>query len=149
MPEVRHDLTTCSLNYTIMAIGGKWKPFIVWYLHAALPDSCRYGELKRHIPWDISHKMFSQQLQELERDNIVVRTEYFEKPLRVEYSLTEQGKLLAPVILYMRDWGAAFGEKFGYEALVQRTHGALVDNCLYYGYDSESLKKKVQIKFEL
>lgn len=148
MEEKRHDLDTCSLNYAFSAISGKWKPYIIWYLHDAPNNTCRYGELKRKVPWDISHKMFTQQLQELERDHVIVRTEYQEKPLRVEYSLSETGKLLAPVVLYMRDWGAMAYERFTDEDLLSRSHGVKDQETLRYGYHSEELGKSVEITFK-
>ena len=146
----KNDLTSCSLSYTFDAIGGKWKPFIIWYLYAAPEGYYRYGELKRKIPWEISHKMFAQQLKELEEAHIISRTEYDEKPLRVEYSLTEAGSLLAPAILYLRDWGAAFGDKFCDEDLRERTLGVMgEDGCLRYKSESAVLGKSVEISFKL
>ena len=148
MLDNKNDLMTCSLSYTFNAIGGKWKPFIIWYLHATPTGICRYGELKRKIPWDITHKVFAQQLQELEDNNIITRTEYDEKPARVEYSLTEQGKFLVPVFLYMRDWGVVFGEQFAPEDL-KRTLGTQVDGSVLYDYASETLGKSVSVRFDL
>ena len=146
----KNDLTSCSLSYTFDAIGGKWKPFIIWYLYAAPEGYYRYGELKRKIPWEISHKMFAQQLKELEEAHIISRTEYDEKPLRVEYSLTEAGSLLALAILYLRDWGAAFGDKFCDEDLRERTLGVMgEDGCLRYKSESAVLGKSVEISFKL
>ena len=144
----KNDLTTCSLSYVFSSIDGKWKPFIIWYLWNAPDGIRRYGELKRKIPWDISHKMFAQQLRELGEAGIVVRTEYDEKPLRVEYSLTEQGRLLAPAILYLRDWGAAFGNKFTHEDMIDRTLGEKKEGALEYGYESKALGKSIKIRFE-
>lgn len=103
MDNYVHTLESCTLNFAFSAISGKWKPYILWYLHSTPGGVCRYGELKRLVPYDISHKIFTQQLQELESYNVIKRTEYDEKPKRVEYSLTEEGRLLIPVILYMRD----------------------------------------------
>lgn len=91
MDHYIHTLESCTLNFAFSAISGKWKPCILWYLHSAPGGVCRYGELKRLVPYDISHKIFTQQLQELEAYNIIKRTEYDEKPKRVEYSLTEAG----------------------------------------------------------
>lgn len=105
MDNYVHTLESCALNFAFSAISGKWKPYILWYLHSTPDGVCRYGELKRLVPYDISHKIFTQQLQELESYNVIKRTEYDEKPKRVEYSLTEEGRLLIPAILYMRDWG--------------------------------------------
>lgn len=145
----KNDLNSCSLSFVMNSISGKWKPFIIWYLYSAPGGVCRYGELKRKIPWDISHKMFAQQLTELERAKIINRMEYDEKPLRVEYSLTEAGKLLAPAILYLRDWGATFGDKFTEEDLLARTLAETENNTLHYGYTSGELQKSVSISFSL
>lgn len=144
----KNDLTTCSLSYVFSAFDGKWKPFIIWYLWSAPNGVCRYGELKRKIPWDISHKMFAQQLRELEEVKIVTRTEYDEKPLRVEYSLTEPGKLLAPAMLYLRDWGAEFGDNYTHEDMMNRTLGTKLGDALEYGYTSEALGKSISIRFD-
>lgn len=92
--------------------------------------------------------MFAQQLQELERDNIIARTEYDEKPLRVEYSLTEVGKLLVPVIYYLRDWGTIANPKFTQADLLERTRGEIADNIIKYSYESEKLNKSVNIEFK-
>lgn len=148
MVDHTDDLTTCSLSYAFSAISGKWKPFIIWYLNAAEDNTCRYGELKRRVPWKISHKIFTQQLRELELAKIIVRREYDERPMRVEYSLTDQGRLLAPVILYLRDWGAVFNEKFDAEDLLQRTQGRREGDLLRYGFASESLGKSVRLDFK-
>lgn len=107
----------------------------------------RYGELKRLVPYDISHKIFTQQLQELEAYNIIKRTEYDEKPKRVEYSLTEPGKLLLPVILYMRDWGI-LASKDCQPGTIERTHGQPQGSTIHYGYRSEALDKSVDITFQ-
>lgn len=146
--DIQHTFESCSLNYACTAISGKWKPYIIWYLYDVPNGKCRYGELKRRVPYNISHKMFTQQLQELERDNIIARTEYDEKPLRVEYSLTEEGKLLAPVILYMRDWGAIANPKFSKDDLLSRSHGVVDGDTIKYSYKSEKLGKAVSIEFE-
>lgn len=150
MEPIEHTFESCSLNFACSAISGKWKPYIIWYLYDAPNGVCRYGELKRRVPYNISHKMFTQQLQELERDHIISRTEYDEKPLRVEYSLTEEGKLLAPVILYLRDWGVIANPKFAEteKTLLARTQGVVEDTSISYAYHSEKLKKSVDIRFQ-
>ncbi len=148
MERAVDHIKSCSLTYACTAISGKWKPYIIWYLHDAPGGVCRYGELKRRVPYDISHKMFAQQLQELERDNIIARTEYDEKPLRVEYSLTEVGKLLVPVIYYLRDWGTIANPKFTQADLLERTRGEIADNIIKYSYESEKLNKSVNIEFK-
>lgn len=148
MEQKKHDIETCSLNDAFAAIGGKWKPYIIWYLYDAPNFTCRYGELKRRVPWDISHKMFIQQLQELERDKIINRTEYDDKPRKVEYSLTEEGKILAPIILLLRDWAAGASDKFTKEDLLERTHGVVKDDIIVYEQYSEVLGKHIKIEYK-
>lgn len=142
-----HTLESCTLNFAFSAISGKWKPYILWYLHSTPNGVCRYGELKRLVPYDISHKIFTQQLQELESYNVIKRTEYDEKPKRVEYSLTEEGRLLIPVILYMRDWGVFANHECPPDA-IKRSHGDLGESVIKYGYTSEALGKAVNIEFQ-
>lgn len=90
MLERMDDLTSCSLSYVASILGGKWKPFIVWYLSMAPGKRARYSELRKSIPYDISHKMFSQHLSELEQVGIIERVVVEVKPLRVDYLLTER-----------------------------------------------------------
>lgn len=99
----------CALDVTMGYIGGKWKSVVLWYLRK---DRKRFGELKKHIP-DITEKMLSLQLKELERDGIVERTVYAEVPPRVEYCLTEEGKTLLPVIEAIAAWGREKGNSEG------------------------------------
>lgn len=148
MLERDNDLMSCSLSYAFRAIGGKWKPYIIWYLNLAPDEGYRYGELKRKIPWTISHKMFSQQLQELKEDGIINRIEYDKKPARVQYALTKAGRLLVPIILYLRDWGAEFGDSFG-PHVIQRSLGEWKENTITYEYADEELGKSVEVRFNI
>ena len=91
----------CPVTATISVIGGKWKPIILWIL---FQDTHRFGELKRMIP-SITQKMLTQQLRDLERDGIVHREVYPVVPPKVEYSLTENGRSLSPILLAMEAWG--------------------------------------------
>jgi DNA-binding HxlR family transcriptional regulator len=83
-------------------IGGKWKPFILWLLYEE--EIVRLGELKRRIP-TVNQKMLTQQLREMERDGFIIRKVYAEVPPKVEYSLTELGKSLKPVLDALSNWG--------------------------------------------
>ncbi|WP_238989809.1 winged helix-turn-helix transcriptional regulator [Eggerthella lenta] len=105
MLEKMDDLTSCSLFYVASILGGKWKPFIVWYLSMAPGKRARYSELRKRIPYDISHKMFSQHLSELEQVGIIERIVVEVKPLRVDYLLTAKGVSFANVLYFIRDWG--------------------------------------------
>ncbi len=105
-----HDKTYhCALDVTMSYIGGKWKTVVLWYLRN---KTRRFGELKKQIP-DITEKMLSLQLKALEEDGLVKREVYAEVPLRVEYSLTDFGKTLIPVIEAIAAWGRNLGEKEG------------------------------------
>lgn len=104
----------CALDITMDYIGGKWKTVLLWYLRN---KTLRFGELKSQVP-DITEKMLSLQLKKLEEDGIVKRTVYNEQPPRVEYSLTEFGQTLTPVIEAIARWGRHLGETKG--RLVER-----------------------------
>ena len=93
----------CSVEATLAVIGGRWKPVIIFQL--LQNDVLRFGELKKSID-GVTQRMLTNQLRELERDGIVSRKVYAEVPPRVEYSLTEYGRSLEPVMIAMRDWGA-------------------------------------------
>lgn len=105
-------VTTCSVDYAFRRIGGKYKGRILWYLHEQ--SVLRYGELGRIMP-DITTKMQTQTLRELESDNLINRKVYHEVPPKVEYSLTEVGKELIPFILYLKEWGDKEMKKEGTE----------------------------------
>ncbi|MCB0157350.1 MAG: helix-turn-helix transcriptional regulator [Caldilineaceae bacterium] len=92
----------CPVETSLELISGKWKPRLLWKLHQN--GVMRFGELKRELP-DITPKMLTQQLRELERDGLVTRTVYAEVPPRVEYSLSELGDTLRPVLDTIAAWG--------------------------------------------
>lgn len=95
-----HGANECPITATVDVIGGKWKPPIIWLL---LKGSMRFGELSKTMP-DMSLKVLSQQLKELEADGIVMREAYPEVPPRVEYSLTEKGASLRPILTLLSEW---------------------------------------------
>lgn len=96
------ELTTCSVDYAFRRIGGKYKGRILWYLHEH--TVLRYGALGRTLP-DITTKMLTQTLRELEADNLIDRKVYHQVPPKVEYGLTDIGKELIPFIQYLKQWG--------------------------------------------
>ena len=91
----------CPVEAAIDVVGGKWKPLILWWLHQR---TYRFGELRRQIP-GITEKMLTQQLRELEKDDIVDRRVYPTVPPKVEYSLTEYGRSLKRALRAICDWG--------------------------------------------
>jgi DNA-binding HxlR family transcriptional regulator len=97
------------MEATADVIGGKWKTLILYYL---LETPRRFNELKRLLP-DVSQRILTQQLRELEYDGIIHREIYKEIPPRVEYSLTDLGTSLKQIILLMLAWGEQYMEHFG------------------------------------
>lgn len=93
---------TCEMEITLNAIGGKWKPLILYYLIEN--GTKRFGEIKSFIN-HTSHKTLTNQLRELEDDNLVSRTVYPAVPPKVEYSITEKGMSLYPILEAMCEWG--------------------------------------------
>jgi len=89
-------------------IGGKWKIPIIWRLK---DDPKRYGELKKLLS-GVTHKMLTQQLRELESDEIISRKVYPEVPPKVEYDLTLLGKSVIPIIDLLREWGEEYRSVF-------------------------------------
>lgn len=106
----RIDLTTinCEKELTLAVIGGKWKLIILW--HLGLEGTKRFSELKKLIP-HITQKMLTNQLRELEEDQLVFRKVYPVVPPHVEYTLTEHGESLIPVLKMMYNWGKSYGEQ--------------------------------------
>jgi DNA-binding HxlR family transcriptional regulator len=92
----------CPIRTTLDVIGGKWKPLVLFELKDG-PQ--RFSALRRAIP-DVTQKMLTDRLKELERDGIVRREVYAVVPPRVEYSLTPYGEGLKPILAAMAEWGA-------------------------------------------
>lgn len=96
--------TRCPVGATLELIGGKYKALILWQLSE---DTLRFSKLHKGIP-QATAKMLTQQLRELEEQGLISRTVYAVVPPKVEYSLTDLGKSLMPVLIAMRDWGADY-----------------------------------------
>ncbi|KMM37241.1 winged helix-turn-helix transcriptional regulator [Guptibacillus hwajinpoensis] len=92
----------CSIEYTLKKIGGKWKTVILW--HLGVEGTLRYSELRKLLP-GVTHKVMTQQLKEMEEDGFINRTQYDTIPPKVEYSMTERGKTLMPILEQMHLWG--------------------------------------------
>lgn len=93
--------TMCPVTATLNLIGGKWKTLI---LYSLTNGTRRFGEIAVRIP-DISRKVLTEQLKELEADGLIHRQQFNEIPPRVEYSLSELGKSLSSVIRELEIWG--------------------------------------------
>lgn len=104
---MKKELPACPVETTLLLIGEKWKVLI---LRDLMEGTKRFGELKKSIG-TISQKMLTQQLREMEEDGLVSRKAYAEVPPRVEYSLTEDGVSLKPILDSMWAWGEQYKEK--------------------------------------
>ncbi|GLK55186.1 DNA-binding HxlR family transcriptional regulator [Methylopila capsulata] len=107
MARVRHDRLDCSpgcaVEATLQFIDGKWKGVILYHL---LAGTLRFNEIRRRLP-SVTPRMLTTQLRELEADGFVARKVFAEVPPKVEYSLTERGRTLEPVISALKAWGDA------------------------------------------
>ncbi|MGO4693078.1 winged helix-turn-helix transcriptional regulator [Paenibacillus sp. 2TAB26] len=92
----------CNVDDALSILVGKWKPLIL--LHLMHSGTNRFSELKRNLP-GITQKMLTQQLRELEEEYIISRKVYAQVPPKVEYSITEYGKSIEPVLDIMHEWG--------------------------------------------
>ncbi|MGI9451239.1 MAG: winged helix-turn-helix transcriptional regulator [Geminicoccaceae bacterium] len=101
----RHDSYDCSEGCPVEAalelIGGKWKGVALYHL---MERTIRFNELKRQMH-SVTQRMLTKQLRELEADGLVKRKVYPVVPPKVEYSLTEKGQSLRPIIMALREWG--------------------------------------------
>lgn len=102
---------TCELEVAFEVIGGKWKPIILWFLSQA--GTLRFSQIQHSIP-DITHKILTKQLRELEENHLIVRKIYPEVPPKVEYSITSNGKEIIPILGMMCDW-AYKNDYFNYD----------------------------------
>ncbi|MBA2650494.1 MAG: helix-turn-helix transcriptional regulator [Legionella sp.] len=114
-PKNRRELNchvACSVEVSLSVIGGKWKAVVLYHL---LSGTKRFSELKRLVP-SVSQRMLTQQLRELEQDTLINRKIYAQVPPKVEYTLTELGESLAPILHALRDWGRSFRNTLGLES---------------------------------
>ena len=100
------DNYSCPIEATLALIGGKYKTLILWHLKDTI---LRFNELKKLIP-KATPKMLTQQLRELESDGLIIRVVYPVVPPKVEYSLSDFGKRIIPILDSMCDWGSDYLE---------------------------------------
>jgi len=99
--ENKFEHSACPVTATIALIGGRWKTIILYILSE---NTRRFGEIAARMP-SISRKVLTEQLKELEADGLISRKQYKEIPPRVEYSLTDLGRSLSPILNDMAIWG--------------------------------------------
>ena len=101
---MERELPACPVETTLLMISDKWKVLI---LRDLLDGTKRFSELRRSVG-NVSQKVLTANLRQMERDGLVHREVYPEVPPRVEYSLTETGRTLQPIIEAMKDWGTQY-----------------------------------------
>ena len=94
----------CGIDVTLAVVGGKWKASILWHL---AQETMRFSDLQRQFS-DTTRKMLTQQLRELETDGLVHREVYPQVPPKVEYSLTDEGRSIYPILEKMCEWGQMY-----------------------------------------
>ena len=104
----RNELPACPVETTLTLIGDKWKVLI---LRDLMPGTKRFGELKKSVG-NVSQKVLTAQLRAMEESGLVHREVYAEVPPRVEYSLTELGQSLQPILDSMRIWGEGYKKQY-------------------------------------
>lgn len=102
----------CYFEMTLDIMGGKWKPIILYYINHN--KVARHSDLKRFIP-SINERMLTRQLRELENDILITRKVYPVVPPKVEYSLTECGKSLIPILISLIEWGKNYAHSMDYK----------------------------------
>ncbi|MFS0858550.1 MULTISPECIES: winged helix-turn-helix transcriptional regulator [Paenibacillus] len=105
---MQKDPVQCQFVVALDSIVGKWKPMILYHLFQGEP--LRFNELKRLLP-DITQRMLTLHLRELEEEEIVKRVIYPQVPPKVEYSITEYGMSLSPILETLHQWGKAHIER--------------------------------------
>jgi DNA-binding HxlR family transcriptional regulator len=103
--EMIFDENSCPVTATMQVLGGKWKSILINAIYHTSP--ARFGELKRSVK-GITQSMLTKQLRELEDDGVISRKIYAEIPPRVEYTLTEFGLTLSPILVAMGEWGKQY-----------------------------------------
>lgn len=102
-------LPACPVETTLMLISDKWKVLI---LRDLMPGTKRFGELKKSVG-NVTQKVLTAQLRQMEESGLIIRTVYPEVPPRVEYTLTELGYSLKPILDAMQSWGENYKAKNG------------------------------------
>ncbi len=107
MGKARHSRFDCSPGCSVEAaiglIDGKWKSVILFHL---MERTMRFNEIRRQIP-NVTQRMLTNQLRELEEDGLIIREVYAQVPPKVEYSLSDLGRSMAPVLMALKAWGDA------------------------------------------
>lgn len=112
MPKRRKydEVPTCAMMATLNLLNGRWKGVILYYL--LVKGTLRFNELHRHLP-GCTPRLLVKQLRELEEDAFIIRTVYPVVPPKVEYSLSEEGRTIGPLLLQLNTWGEGWLKRRG------------------------------------
>ncbi|WP_088347716.1 MULTISPECIES: helix-turn-helix domain-containing protein [Rhodomicrobium] len=114
MARTRHHRLDCSpgcaVEATLQLIDGKWKGVVLFHLFSG---TLRFNEIRRLLP-NVTQRMLTNQLRELEADGLIARKVYAEVPPKVEYSLSARGRTLEPIMMALKAWGDAHVDKAAY-----------------------------------
>jgi DNA-binding HxlR family transcriptional regulator len=113
-PRSNELKTPCPVEATLRVIGGRWKAAVLFQLSTGTK---RFGQLRKLLP-NVTQRMLTLQLRELEQDGLVRRTVYAEVPPRVDYELTAWGESLRPIIDAMCEWGQRYRRRLDVKAKV-------------------------------
>ena len=109
-PEHKYDW---PIDATLAVIGGKWKPLIIYELS---DETLRFSQLLDRLQPRVTQRMLTKQLRQLEADGLITRKVYTQVPPKVEYSLTEMGKSLMPILDQLCEWGSEhMGDRIEYK----------------------------------
>lgn len=106
--DIEKNINICGINYTQKILSGKWKISIIWFLKE---NAKRFNEIQKFLA-NLSQGSLTKQLRELEEDEIISRKVFPEVPPRVEYSLTQKGKKMIPILDLMEEFGKIEVEKY-------------------------------------
>ena len=102
MTMAEKTIYDCGIDATLDVIGGKWKPSVLYGLK---DGTLRFGELRDYVEPHITPRVLTKQLRQLEADGLVIRKVYAQVPPKVEYTLTDMGKTLIPILDQLCEWG--------------------------------------------
>jgi DNA-binding HxlR family transcriptional regulator len=114
MIKMNNKTYTCPVDVTLGLVGGKWKILILSHLHQF--EKRGFSEIRKNLP-GISEKMLNQQLKQLQQENLIDKRITSNKPLRVEYFLTEFGLTLSPLFKFLSKWGINYLKENGIDYL--------------------------------
>lgn len=129
---------TCEIEVAFGVVGGKWKPLILWFLGDV--GTLRFSQLQQLMP-DVTHRILTKQLRDMEEDQLIQRKIYSEVPPKVEYTITDKGREILPILDMMCDW-ASRNDCFGYELKYNLCEDDIKRKLLIHEQDEQIMGEK-------